>query len=265
MSPEPARVTPAEFIDRAIDRGQSVGPDALTTLERMVFLISEVEVYCTKDGIDSFIERYGKRGLVDAARAFSGVGASKVSACLVKLAQAHPEAPEALLERANSLVTGHVGWGYEAIHEAVAARLRGAEGKSADEYMAFLAAHQPMPSDAEIEDADGEVFAAALEHFEAYPDDRCIPLFINAVSEETGLGMYESIRFVLLRHPREVVLRHLEQALRSSDVGVLYRSCWWAADLGAWHLADRVERLASHPDADVRSSAAAFLEMCPGP
>jgi hypothetical protein len=97
-------MNPAELIDAAIERGQSFGIDALTDLERMVFLISEAEVYCANDGIDSFIDRYGTRGRAMPPRA--GVQAS-----------------ETPLDRADALVVDHVGWDYDAIHSAVARRL----------------------------------------------------------------------------------------------------------------------------------------------
>ena len=116
-------MTAEKFIGVAIDRGQSLGADALSALERTVFLISEVEVYCTKDGIDSFIVRYDTAGLRQASEAFAMIGATEVAAALEALARAGPEFPEPLLERANNLVVDHVGWDYDTIHAAVSRQL----------------------------------------------------------------------------------------------------------------------------------------------
>ena len=133
---------------------------------------------------------------------------------------------------------------------------------SAAEYLAFLAAHQPMPGDQDLTDDEGDMFAAALKHFEAHPDVRCIPLFINSVSQDTGLGMYEHITFTLRAHPRDAVLPYLEQGLRSEHLGVVYRCCWWSADFGAWEFVPLVRsEVMTRSDEDVREAATAFLEL----
>jgi len=73
--------------------------------------------------------------------------------------------------------------------------------------------------------------------------------------------MYEHIKFVLMAHDRRDVIPHLRDALGSENVGVLYRACWWACDVGAWELESLVRPLISHPDADVADSARAFMEL----
>jgi len=133
---------------------------------------------------------------------------------------------------------------------------------STDDYLAFLAAHQPMPRDADITDDEGTTFIAALKHFEMHPDARCIPLLINSVSQDTGLGMYEHITFALLAHPRDAVLPHLERGLRSDQLGVIYRCCWWSTDFHAWEFAPLVRAcVVTSSDEDIREAAKAFLEL----
>jgi hypothetical protein len=126
--------------------------------------------------------------------------------------------------------------------------------------LSFLRSHQPMPSDHAITDDEAATFIAILRYFEIERDERCLPLLINSVSSETGLGMYEHIKFVLLAHPREQVVPYLKQGLEDGNSGVLYRCCWWAFDIDAWELADLIQPLITHVDEDVRSAARAFVE-----
>jgi hypothetical protein len=142
---------------------------------------------------------------------------------------------------------------------SLARREKAGTGMGTEEYLAFLEAHQPMPGDDVITEAEGNTFDQALKHFEAHPDPRCVPLLINAVSKSTGLGMYEHIKFTLLAHPRDLVLPHLQKALRSTNAGVVYRCCWWCGDFDAAELAADVQAVLTHPDEDVQIAAAAFL------
>ena len=130
-----------------------------------------------------------------------------------------------------------------------------------EQALAFLAEHQPMPADGDISESECDAFCALLQHFEEYPDPRCLPLLINSVSNETGLGMYENIRFVLLAHNEGDVAAHLLQGLTHGNDGVKYRCCWWAGDVMAWDLADAISPLTEYEDEDVREAAAAFLEL----
>ncbi len=132
---------------------------------------------------------------------------------------------------------------------------------TADDAIAFLNLHQPMPSDFEITDEEGGIYAAILKHFEARPDSRCIPLLIRSVSAETGLGMYEHIKFVLLQHRREEIVPHLRDVLRSGTDAQKTRCCWWAADIGAWDLSAEIESLCNSTDEDLRDAANAFIEL----
>jgi len=127
--------------------------------------------------------------------------------------------------------------------------------------LAFLRAHQPMPSDHTITDEEADTFAALLVHFEVRPDERCIPLLINSVSTNTALGVYERIKFVLRAHPRESVVPHLQRGLLSGNDGVRYRCCWWALDVDAWELIDVVRPLTADASEDIREAAQGFVEL----
>lgn len=132
---------------------------------------------------------------------------------------------------------------------------------NSEEAIAFLRQHQPMPSDFDITNEEGETFARILKHFQSHVDDRCIPFLIRSVSTDTGLGMYEHINSVLIFHSRDAVVPHLRDGLLDGSAGVKYRCCWWAADVDAWELAPLIEPLLTHENEDVRESAAAFLQL----
>lgn len=130
-----------------------------------------------------------------------------------------------------------------------------------EEALEFLQHHQPMPSDWDITDEEGEAFAAILVWFQQHPDPRCVPLLVNSVSLDTGLGMYEHIGFVLMAHDKDAVVPHLRRGLMEGSDGVKHRCCWWASDVDAWDLADVIEPLAHHPDEDVSDAAQTFMEL----
>ncbi len=113
------------FIERAIERGAREGLQALDAASATVFLISELELACDKDGIDSFIDRYGAAGLSDAARAFDAIGASFIAEGLRSLALAAPPRRESLLDSVNRLVTDRSGYDDDAIARAIERLRRG--------------------------------------------------------------------------------------------------------------------------------------------
>ncbi len=109
------------FISQAIARGSAGGLSALTGPARMVFLISEAEVLCDKDGIDSFVDRYGASGVTELAAAYSTVGADEIASVLREVAKSLPKVPDILLSRANDEITSRLGYRYEDIARAVLA------------------------------------------------------------------------------------------------------------------------------------------------
>jgi hypothetical protein len=108
------------FINSAIILGGSIGVGALDPNQRLVFLISEAEVLCDMEGIDSFLDRYDN-WLAEAAAAFEAVGASAIAEELRRFPHKVPVG-STQLDRLNELITGRVGYDYETIRRAVTER-----------------------------------------------------------------------------------------------------------------------------------------------
>ena len=111
-------MTSDEFIADAIARGQRDGITSLTPNQRMVFLISEAEIDCDMNGIDTFLNRYRTEWLPETAAAFAAVGATEIAAGFRAItAQAQEDEP--VLDRLNSLITSRTGYDYESIRRAI--------------------------------------------------------------------------------------------------------------------------------------------------
>jgi len=130
-----------------------------------------------------------------------------------------------------------------------------------EEALRFLEQNQPMPSDARITQEECDLYLESLCHFEKNPDERCIPLFINSVGVDTGLGMYEKIGDVLLAQDRSAVISALKSALSSSNESVKYRCCWWAADLDIWEISDLIWPLRGSQNEDLREAAESYIKL----
>ena len=130
-----------------------------------------------------------------------------------------------------------------------------------EEALQFLKLNQPMPGDLVIGQAQCDSFIEAMDHFINKPDVRCIPLFVNSVSQNTGMGMYEKISDVLMAHRREDVIPSIKNGLASQNNGVKYRCSWWAIDLDAWELESSIEPLLTSSVEDVRDVAASFMDL----
>ena len=103
-----------EIIESALKRGAEEGLGALTTVERKVWLISEAEVHCDINGIDTFLDQYAA-SLQEAAEAFANIGANEIAQSLHAIHATGPQRPDELLHRANRLITSRTGYDYEAI------------------------------------------------------------------------------------------------------------------------------------------------------
>jgi hypothetical protein len=68
----------AVSIESVLKRGAESGIDSLSDPERKVWLISEAEVLCDMEGIDSFLDRY-QSFLPEAADAFAETGATQIA------------------------------------------------------------------------------------------------------------------------------------------------------------------------------------------
>ncbi|MDQ0014215.1 CBS domain-containing protein [Variovorax boronicumulans] len=102
----------------ALELGERHGLASLTGVQKLVFAISEAEVYCDKDGIDGLIDRYGVPAMCTFAEAFEAVGATEIATALLALTKDGP-IPEALLARANTLITDRRGYAYDNLEALV--------------------------------------------------------------------------------------------------------------------------------------------------
>jgi hypothetical protein len=69
-----------EFIEVATKHGVETGAAALGPLERAVFRLSELEVSCDVDGIDSFLDHYGPPEVNAVGELLAAAGATSIAA-----------------------------------------------------------------------------------------------------------------------------------------------------------------------------------------
>lgn len=112
-----------DVIDAAIAAGQRDGIDSLDELGRWIYFISEAEVLCDKDGVDSFIDRYGPSGLFELSIAYRHLGAEALADAAREVARTLPAASEDALDRLNELVRDRRAYDHEAIRAAVERQL----------------------------------------------------------------------------------------------------------------------------------------------
>jgi len=99
------------FIEAAISEGSRNGVGALSLEKRAVFLISEAEILCDMEGIDTFLHQYAPVWIEETVAAFKRIGATDIAKGFEEIGSV--EAPsEQLLDRVNKLVTSRVGYEY---------------------------------------------------------------------------------------------------------------------------------------------------------
>jgi hypothetical protein len=112
-----------ELIRDAIETGQRQGIDALNPLQRAIFLVSELEVLCDKDGIDAFLNTYKASDLRAVAALLGAAGATTISEGLTRIADSLPSPQDAVMTQVSDLVSDRVGYDYDALARAVARQL----------------------------------------------------------------------------------------------------------------------------------------------
>lgn len=98
-----------------------------------------------------------------------------------------------------------------------------------NEALEFLRSHQPMPPDSTLTTELSQKYNEVREFFEAHPDPRCIPLFLNSFGDGDGFSAYQGVDLVLLLFSHEQVLPHLLTALSSIHPGVKS----WTAEIAS--------------------------------
>lgn len=130
-----------------------------------------------------------------------------------------------------------------------------------DTAIAFLAAHQPMPSDADLTDTLIAEFNAVREFLIHNPDSRALPLLLGALpSGSGGFGVYQLVDDVLRAHPQGEVIDALVIALRSSN-----EPRTWALDLALEYddprLIEQARLRTASLDEDERELALSYLAL----
>ena len=110
-------MTTEQFISASIDRGEKEGCAALGTKEKTIFLISEAEVLCDMQGIDTLLDRIENRTIPVVSEAFDAIGAIDIATCLKEIETMLPQRNDAILERANQLITSRHGYSYDSIKQ----------------------------------------------------------------------------------------------------------------------------------------------------
>ena len=116
-------MTPEQFIDGAVAQGARDGLHTLSKYQAFVFLISEAEVLCDMEGIDSFIGRYGPSGVLTCAAAFRAVGAISIADAMRSVGGCLPDCDDGLLDQANRIITDRAGYDHDAICRMVASHM----------------------------------------------------------------------------------------------------------------------------------------------
>ena len=112
-------MSPDDLIEKAIDRGTREGLYSLDPVDQAIFAISEAEVSCDVDGIDSLVDRYGEEAMNLFASAFLAVGAVEIAETLRAMASHSVGERDGVLTRANELIRDRHQYSYESIRALV--------------------------------------------------------------------------------------------------------------------------------------------------
>lgn len=106
------------FINDSITLGGRHGINSLTSSQRVVFLVSEAEVLCDMEGIDTFLDTYEPEWIAETASAFEYIGAMQIALAFRELTML-PSNRQATLDRLNKMITNRTGYNYDSIATAI--------------------------------------------------------------------------------------------------------------------------------------------------
>lgn len=132
---------------------------------------------------------------------------------------------------------------------------------TAEEGLAFLNAHQPLPDDEELSEEQSRTFDAVREYFQGNPDPRVIRPLLQSFGKGDGFGTYSSAEDVLSQFSAEEVLPHLREAMRSPHPGVRYWSTSFVSSFPDESLIPLAIENLRDDDVDVRVQAAYALGL----
>ncbi|GGO40644.1 HEAT repeat domain-containing protein [Deinococcus humi] len=130
-----------------------------------------------------------------------------------------------------------------------------------DEAIAFLRAHQPLPTDdsfarqPDLARALLTQFHQARKYFEAHPDADSLPLLLGSCGDKSGFGHYQLLDGAFMPHPAHVVVPHLISALRSPHLGVRFRAAELSALFSDDQLVMPLLKVYQHGDIDEQDAA----------
>jgi hypothetical protein len=125
--------------------------------------------------------------------------------------------------------------------------------------LAFLAAHQPMPPDAQLSDDLIAEYDRVRAHFATVVEDRSVPLLLGSFGDGSGFGVYQLVEDALRAQDPTLVRRSLVGSLASSHRGVRTWSLEIAADYPDRAIVDLVKSLWTDLDPDQLAAAAEVL------
>lgn len=126
--------------------------------------------------------------------------------------------------------------------------------------LAFLQQHQPLPATKDAPDEAFLEFNAVLKHFAQNPDERCVPLLLNAFGEGNGHGVYQLAEDTIAIFPNDIVIPALKEALKSQIGSVRYWNAQIAANYPDAELAESLLNVLRQGNADEKIAAVTALE-----
>ncbi len=112
-------MTTDDFVSSAIERGGKDGIHTLTEKERVVYLVSESEVLCDMEGIETLVEHIERKEIFGVSEAFAAIGAEAIASCLKKIEESLPARDDDAMMQAEDLIIARAGYSYEAIKRFV--------------------------------------------------------------------------------------------------------------------------------------------------
>lgn len=125
----------------------------------------------------------------------------------------------------------------------------------------FLMAHQPLPADSDISEAEICCFDEVRKYLEHNPEKTAVSLLLNAFGEGDGLGVYPLIEQTLLAQDRNTVVTELATSLGSAQRSVRYWCAQFAASFPSEKLVAPLLGLLSERDFDIKYAALTALEQ----
>lgn len=130
-----------------------------------------------------------------------------------------------------------------------------------DDALAFLALHQPLPSDAELSEDVIKRYDEVRRFFLEHPDPDCVRPLLNSFGNGNGHGVYQLIENVIRKLPTRIVVAELIQSMRSEHRGVRYWSVQIAALFPVNTLLPELRERLREDDFDMKYAALTALEQ----